>query len=194
MNLWIILLFVDLSVVSTKNCSKGYHGPLCDITCRYPNYGKDCQSECLCGEEQCDHITGCVWNNARNVLPDKDTPHFLLNSTSVNYSSDDGNYSTGMSPNCSLHKDKGMLISICIFATVFLVIMSIYLKINKKNYHTIKYLRHYREQNVNTRNENSFLWNDWICIYHRFVNQSVVPNISLVFLYFSLFLGWKYIN
>lgn len=41
-------------------CSPGYHGPFCNMICRYPNYGEDCQLNCLCDEEQCDHITGCV--------------------------------------------------------------------------------------------------------------------------------------
>lgn len=62
-----------------------------------------------------------------------------------------------MQPSCSLHKDKGMLISICILAAVFFVIMTTYLKIQKTHYHKIKYIQHYREQNVNTRNENSVL-------------------------------------
>lgn len=179
MNLWITLLFislVDLIVVSSTNCPSGYHGPLCNITCRHPSYGKDCQSECLCGEVQCNPITGCVWNNATNGVPVKDTIFFLLNSTSVTNISEEDNNSTCMQPSCSLHKDKGMLISICILAAVFFVIMTTSLKIHKTHYHRMKYIQYYREQNVNTRNENSVLWNDGICMYHRFENQSVVAN------------------
>lgn len=41
-------------------CLPGYHGPLCNMACRYPNYGEECQLQCLCEEEKCDHITGCV--------------------------------------------------------------------------------------------------------------------------------------
>lgn len=41
----------------------GYHGPNCSMACRYPNYGNGCQSGCLCGEDQCDPITGCVWKS-----------------------------------------------------------------------------------------------------------------------------------
>lgn len=48
---------------SLEECLPGYHGPLCNMTCRYPNYGEDCQLKCLCEEEQCDHISGCVWKS-----------------------------------------------------------------------------------------------------------------------------------
>lgn len=42
-------------------CSPGYHWPTCNVSCRFPNYGNDCQSECTsCTEENCNHITGCT--------------------------------------------------------------------------------------------------------------------------------------
>lgn len=40
-------------------CLSGYFGQSCIFACRYPNYGQNCQSECLCDEEICNHITGC---------------------------------------------------------------------------------------------------------------------------------------
>lgn len=46
--------------LTLSECFPGYHGTLCNMTCRYPNYGEDCQLGCLCEEEQCDHISGCV--------------------------------------------------------------------------------------------------------------------------------------
>ena len=40
-------------------CSAGYFGPNCSLPCRYPNYGVECQFECVCDMENCSHITGC---------------------------------------------------------------------------------------------------------------------------------------
>lgn len=31
----------------------------CKQQCRYPNYGKECQSFCKCTSDFCDHIDGC---------------------------------------------------------------------------------------------------------------------------------------
>eukprot|EP00105_Crassostrea_gigas_P011575 XP_011427307.1 PREDICTED: uncharacterized protein LOC105328233 [Crassostrea gigas] len=106
----------------------------------------------MCEEDQCDPITGCDGKNTTTVMPVENTPHFKHNSTSVNNSSKED-----MPLNCSFQKSKAMLISLCILAATFFVIMSIYLKINKTNYQQIKYIRHYREQNINARNENSVL-------------------------------------
>lgn len=49
-----------LNHCTLAECLPGYHGPLCNMACRYPNYGEECQLQCLCEEEKCDHITGCV--------------------------------------------------------------------------------------------------------------------------------------
>ncbi|XP_056014172.1 multiple epidermal growth factor-like domains protein 10 isoform X6 [Ostrea edulis] len=40
-------------------CEAGYYGRDCSVPCRYPNYGKKCQSECNCTKTLCSHITGC---------------------------------------------------------------------------------------------------------------------------------------
>ncbi|XP_052709735.1 uncharacterized protein LOC128184331 [Crassostrea angulata] len=160
MNLWIILLFIslmDLDMVSTQECLPGYYGDQCNKTCRHPNYGHDCQLKCTCEVDQCDPITGCNGNNTTIVMPVENTPHFKQNITSANNSLEEGNNLTDMLLNCSFQKSKAMLISLCILAATFFVNMSIYLQINKKNNHKIKYIRHYREQNVNARNENSVL-------------------------------------
>lgn len=69
-------------------CLPGYHGPLCNMACRYPNYGEECQLQCLCEEEQCDHITGCVWKTTCNVLLDlfnlEKNMHFWLDMIEYN--------------------------------------------------------------------------------------------------------------
>lgn len=53
------LQFYYFEFFSILGCLSGYFGQSCIFACRYPNYGKDCQSECLCDEEICNHITGC---------------------------------------------------------------------------------------------------------------------------------------
>lgn len=49
-------------------CLPGYFGSYCKNACRYPNYGKECQSECVCDEENCNHITGCVQRSNAHVI------------------------------------------------------------------------------------------------------------------------------
>ncbi|XP_078336229.1 uncharacterized protein LOC144626350 isoform X2 [Crassostrea virginica] len=40
-------------------CSDGYFGELCELQCRYPNFGKNCQSECFCEKIHCNSTYGC---------------------------------------------------------------------------------------------------------------------------------------
>ncbi|XP_062615249.1 uncharacterized protein LOC134276981 isoform X2 [Saccostrea cucullata] len=40
-------------------CQNGYSGINCSEICQYPNYGEDCQNECKCTQEMCDHSKGC---------------------------------------------------------------------------------------------------------------------------------------
>lgn len=65
-----LILFLNLLqnriIFAYTECLPGYHGPLCNMACRYPNYGEECQLQCLCKEEQCDHITGC---DGKKCLP-----------------------------------------------------------------------------------------------------------------------------
>lgn len=53
------LLHVYELCFSYSGCETGYFGHDCNIPCRYPSYGIDCQSGCVCPREQCDHIIGC---------------------------------------------------------------------------------------------------------------------------------------
>lgn len=40
-------------------CGKGYNGTNCSMTCPYPTYGQNCQSNCNCIFKDCDHRNGC---------------------------------------------------------------------------------------------------------------------------------------
>ena len=42
-----------------KECAVGMMGAQCTIPCRYPSYGKGCQSRCYCSENNCNATTGC---------------------------------------------------------------------------------------------------------------------------------------
>ena len=44
---------------SVDGCRSGYFGHRCMNKCKYPNYGKGCQSNCGCLEENCNFINGC---------------------------------------------------------------------------------------------------------------------------------------
>ena len=48
-----------LQSIYSKECSSGYGGPNCSITCPYPTYGDGCQGLCDCDNETCDASTGC---------------------------------------------------------------------------------------------------------------------------------------
>ncbi|XP_078321841.1 uncharacterized protein LOC111110827 isoform X3 [Crassostrea virginica] len=41
------------------SCTIGYIGINCKLPCRYPSYGRLCQSACDCVVTYCDHIYGC---------------------------------------------------------------------------------------------------------------------------------------
>lgn len=40
-------------------CRNGRIGHYCEVSCPYPNYGKECQLQCQCIEKLCDPATGC---------------------------------------------------------------------------------------------------------------------------------------
>lgn len=46
-------------------CKDGYFGKKCEMLCRHPSYGKLCQFNCNCTEEDCDHISGCQGTKRR---------------------------------------------------------------------------------------------------------------------------------
>ncbi|XP_056014747.1 uncharacterized protein LOC125676900 [Ostrea edulis] len=56
-------------------CDAGYHGLNCSLSCRFPNYGEDCQNLCQCRLELCSHISGCAYDadneddcSSKNIL------------------------------------------------------------------------------------------------------------------------------
>lgn len=46
-------------VISVVACEKGFWGNNCTKPCPFPSYGKECQLECSCKKEVCDHANGC---------------------------------------------------------------------------------------------------------------------------------------
>nr|XP_022294291.1 uncharacterized protein LOC111104561 [Crassostrea virginica] len=66
---------VDETSSSAKDCSLGYTGNRCELQCRYPGFGKDCQSVCNCPEKLCNHITGCHENVCASK---KDSSHDVM--------------------------------------------------------------------------------------------------------------------
>ncbi|XP_078321840.1 uncharacterized protein LOC111110827 isoform X2 [Crassostrea virginica] len=53
-----IILWVNV-YFSLAACTIGYIGINCKLPCRYPSYGRLCQSACDCVVTYCDHIYGC---------------------------------------------------------------------------------------------------------------------------------------
>ncbi|XP_052682260.1 scavenger receptor class F member 2-like [Crassostrea angulata] len=50
----------DFSHSKCIPCDNGFIGINCDIKCRYPWYGKNCQSVCDCDVPNCDYVNGCT--------------------------------------------------------------------------------------------------------------------------------------
>lgn len=61
------ILFLIISCLNLE-CIPGYFGSCCKYACRYPNYGKECQLKCVCAEENCNHIIGCVQRSNAHVI------------------------------------------------------------------------------------------------------------------------------
>nr|XP_034333256.1 uncharacterized protein LOC117691369 isoform X1 [Crassostrea gigas] len=119
-------------------CSTGYVGHDCNMPCRYPNYGIDCQSGCVCPREQCDHIIGCSHTRVfsdTTVADDSERVQgatytflpkiFYTTYTNISQDQEAPNYKsiwTGLSM-----AQKCMLISSCVIGTVFFLMLGIYM-------------------------------------------------------------------
>nr|XP_022294292.1 scavenger receptor class F member 1-like [Crassostrea virginica] len=68
---------IDKTSSPAKDCSLGYTGNRCEIPCRYPGFGKGCQSDCNCTEKLCNHITGCNVTSAI-CSSEKDSSHGVM--------------------------------------------------------------------------------------------------------------------
>ncbi|XP_062570355.1 uncharacterized protein LOC134232420 [Saccostrea cucullata] len=45
-------------------CKPGFYGEKCEEKCRFPNFGLECQGECLCTAEFCNATVGCIIPNS----------------------------------------------------------------------------------------------------------------------------------
>nr|XP_022291021.1 uncharacterized protein LOC111102523 [Crassostrea virginica] len=128
-----LILCMDLQVKTSSGCVQGFFGENCELPCRYPNYGQDCQLECVCTMELCNHISGCPKPATETTTDSKsygsrsvpdDTRNLKIFYTS-NF-----NLTLGeeiLQTNGLDLKHKAMLVSICIMATVILVLAGVYL-------------------------------------------------------------------
>lgn len=49
-------------------CEDGYLGTNCAFKCRYPTFGKQCQSLCNCDNQNCDYANGCIQPTKSKIL------------------------------------------------------------------------------------------------------------------------------
>ncbi|XP_078328059.1 uncharacterized protein LOC144623503 isoform X2 [Crassostrea virginica] len=120
--------------VSSYACSTGYFGPNCSLPCRHPNYGDECQFECVCGMKNCNHITGCQHSNDSmetntTLIPlEGRTSPFVLNDTT-----DDGSDCLSIGTNTSKSANQEAM-KITIWSMTFLtfVLLAIYFKLSRK--------------------------------------------------------------
>ena len=42
------------------DCVPGYNSLFCNLPCKHPQYGENCQRECNCNLLKCHHIKGCL--------------------------------------------------------------------------------------------------------------------------------------
>nr|XP_022294785.1 uncharacterized protein LOC111104907 [Crassostrea virginica] len=120
-------------------CLAGYIGPNCSLSCRPPNYGFQCQSECKCKKEQyCNHIAGCQSTLDRRMedLRNETTWPVDINDTfkDAGCSSRRRNEDSPWS-----FREKSMLITIIILAGISVLIIAIYFKLNIRKYERTKY-------------------------------------------------------
>ncbi|XP_062598493.1 uncharacterized protein LOC134259913 [Saccostrea cucullata] len=53
---------------NVEGCLDGYIGRKCELECRYPSFGADCQEQCLCIEAECSHVSGCKETTAQPTI------------------------------------------------------------------------------------------------------------------------------
>ncbi|XP_062610864.1 uncharacterized protein LOC134272679 [Saccostrea cucullata] len=144
-------------------CADGYFGPNCTLPCRYPNYGDNCQSECLCAEELCNHVNGCIItvNAFEQASPSLMNDQLYQNETEMSIlyiSSNDSKIeriakSTSMWNRMDM-KHKVMLVCIVFFGGLFVIIIGIYIKITAKYRASVQYYQWTRVQRQEKRKSN----------------------------------------
>lgn len=61
-------MLISLMNILCIACDKGFFGVNCDIKCRLPWYGQDCQSLCWCKPKYCDHVNGCMQSSIGTIF------------------------------------------------------------------------------------------------------------------------------
>ncbi|XP_062610866.1 uncharacterized protein LOC134272681 [Saccostrea cucullata] len=124
----------------TFSCSDGFIGKNCEIKCRYPSFGADCQKRCMCGEAECSHVSGCKETLETTVeltilqstLPMSNDTDMPQNKSKIAYIFSDSvdSFQKDSKRNPSVWtlldtKHKTLLIGIIICLSIFFIIMTL---------------------------------------------------------------------
>nr|XP_034333265.1 uncharacterized protein LOC105328248 [Crassostrea gigas] len=108
-------------------CLSGYYGPNCTLPCRFPNYGPECQSECDCDKQQCNHTIGC----RKKEIASNDS---IFYQSYVNEFLIEENHSPSSFWDGLDLKHKAMLISVCIIGALLVAMFGIFIFKKMKKY------------------------------------------------------------
>ncbi|XP_062583953.1 uncharacterized protein LOC134245700 [Saccostrea cucullata] len=130
-------------------CEVGYSGVNCLFTCPSPSYGRDCQQECNCSKELCNHVVGCVESGESLTIL-----YTIFLSDQSTASKTTVQVHSIHSAMRSLEDSNGttMLIAIMTLGVCFMTLVALYLKFSICN--GVDISRALPQQNESLRNEN----------------------------------------
>ncbi|XP_062610863.1 uncharacterized protein LOC134272678 [Saccostrea cucullata] len=155
--------------ILSGECPSGFFGTHCERPCRYPNYGKDCQRECVCHKKLCNHTTGCVnpdltievnttsgnVDNSTELQEESNLKILFISSNITNSQWKEKNFLSMWTAIDIKH--KFMLIGVIVFAVLFLAIICIYLKRNSNKRASVHYYHCKKAQGSEQRHSNETL-------------------------------------